>query len=278
MNPPRITIVTPSYNQATYLPETIESILNQGYPNLEYIIIDGGSTDGSVEIIKKYERHLAYWVSEQDSGQSEAINKGLRESTGELFNWINSDDILFPGALQRVADAYSRYPEADLFVGDHACCDANGHIIWVSAVPSSSAISPKNWVLGEGQQSTFISSRALKRVGGVRQDFHMSMDMELYYRVYKSGGRRVCIRGILGAIRKHQDAKGATRQNLWRQEQMRFLREHGISMRAHKTAYLRKRLLRLFDGSYIRMLFFLYRWKGRDPWGRQTLGDPDGQA
>lgn len=104
---PKISIVTPSYNQGQFIEETILSIISQNYPNLEYIIIDGGSTDNTVEIIKKYENHLKYWVSEADKGQADAINKGLQHCTGDIFNWINSDDYLEPNSLFTIANAYN---------------------------------------------------------------------------------------------------------------------------------------------------------------------------
>jgi len=101
---PRVTVVTPSLNQGEFLEQTIRSVLLQGYPDLEYIVVDGGSTDCSVEVIRKYERHLAWWVSEPDRGQSHAVNKGFAASTGEIMCWLNSDDFLMPGALRAVAE------------------------------------------------------------------------------------------------------------------------------------------------------------------------------
>src|SRR5687767_14913471 len=106
MAAPRITIVTPSFNQAQYLEQTLRSVLDQDYPNLDYIVVDGGSTDGSVEIIRRYADRLSWWVSEKDDGQSHAINKGFARAGGEVFGYINSDDILYPGALDAVARAY----------------------------------------------------------------------------------------------------------------------------------------------------------------------------
>jgi glycosyltransferase involved in cell wall biosynthesis len=109
---PKISIVTPSFNQGRFIEKTILSVIEQDYPNLEYIIIDGGSTDESVEVIKKYDQHLAYWVSEPDRGQSHAINKGFERATGEIFGWLNSDDWYHPGALKAVAEAFAANPEA----------------------------------------------------------------------------------------------------------------------------------------------------------------------
>ena len=104
---PKISLVTPSFNQGQFIEETIQSVLDQQYPNLEYIIIDGGSTDESVRIIKQYSKHLKYWISEKDKGQSDAINKGLKHCTGEIFNWLNSDDLLMDGAFEKLAGAFS---------------------------------------------------------------------------------------------------------------------------------------------------------------------------
>lgn len=266
MNLPRITIVTPSFNQAKYLPETIESILKQDYPNLEYIIIDGGSTDGSVDIIKKYESSLSYWVSEKDNGQSDAINKGFKGATGVLFNWINSDDVLFPGALHRIAKAYTKNPDADLIAGDHARSNSEGRIFRVSAAPSRMALSPANWVVFGGQQSTFFSAISYKRVGGVREHLNIIMDTDLYYRIYATGGRLAFANGMIGMIRNHPEAKGTTSKRLWKVEEARVLREYGISELSRKIAVLRMRFCRVLDGSYFRSFILLQKWKGKKPW------------
>ncbi|MBC7078479.1 MAG: glycosyltransferase, partial [Synergistales bacterium] len=126
---PRVSVVTPSYNQAQFIEETIRSVLLQGYPNLEYLILDGGSTDGSVELIRKYEPWLAYWVSERDEGQADAINRGWRRSTGEILAYLNSDDVYAPGAIHRAVIYLLAHPNAVAVVGSYKLIDAEGKVL-----------------------------------------------------------------------------------------------------------------------------------------------------
>jgi glycosyltransferase involved in cell wall biosynthesis len=130
---PRVTVVTPSYNQGEYLEATIRSVLLQSYPNLEYIIMDGGSNDNSVEIIRKYESWLAYWVSEPDKGQAHAINKGFARATGDIFAWLNSDDIYASGSLHFVAQYFTTHLDSLLIYGNGWFLDENGQL--ASQVP-----------------------------------------------------------------------------------------------------------------------------------------------
>jgi len=190
---PRISIVTPSYNQGQFIEETIRSVLLQGYPNLEYIIIDGGSTDNSVEIIKKYEPWLAYWVSEPDRGQSHAINKGWERATGDLLAYLNSDDTYLPLALVQVATWWRENPSAAAFVGAVSYCDESSSIrnVGVPRLPMPapldlSVVDHEEWHLP--QQSGFWNRSVLGQVGRfLREDLHYTMDRELYYRLARAG-------------------------------------------------------------------------------------------
>lgn len=123
---PTLSIITPSFNQAAFLPQTLDSVLNQKYPKLEYIVIDGGSTDGSREIIESYSDRLTFWVSEKDRGQVHALNKGFQRATGDWVGWQNSDDFYLPGAFESFAVATQRYPDADIVVADIVLVDEAG--------------------------------------------------------------------------------------------------------------------------------------------------------
>ena len=181
---PIISIVTPSYNQGSYLEETILSVLEQGYPALEFFIIDGGSTDGSVEIIKKYAHRLTYWESKPDRGQSHGINKGFRMASGEIVAWLNSDDLLAPGALKVVAQAWQQNPGVGLITGQTEIIDQagkpTGNIFGSEPNVINSLLSSENPV---SQPSTFFSTSALKEVGFLDETLHMSMDWDLWLRI-----------------------------------------------------------------------------------------------
>jgi glycosyltransferase involved in cell wall biosynthesis len=259
---PRITIITPSFNQGEFLEDTILSVLNQNYPNLEYFIVDGGSTDNSLEIIKKYEDRIDWWVSESDRGQSHAINKGLHRATGYILNWINSDDLLFPGALMRVASCYQRNKGlVHLMAGDIARISAEGEILRVSGAPLRWAISLRNFLIPIGQQSSFFTRQALDLVGYLNEDLHAIMDMDFYRRILSRGGRFVRFKGLVGAIRYQPQAKGLAQPELWHQEMPRYLEDTGGSSFTHRLDFGKMLIARLLDRSLIRS-FFLTRWHG----------------
>jgi glycosyltransferase involved in cell wall biosynthesis len=203
---PRITVVTPSYNQGRFIEETIRSVLLQGYPNLEYIIIDGGSTDESVEIIRKYAPWLTYWVSERDHGQSDAINKGWQRATGDILAWLNADDLYLPDTFFQVASAWRSNPEAGLF---HGLCEEfdNSGVQRVigSSYDMKTAISIGYDEGGRvAQPAAFLTRTALQRVGMLDCRLKQSMDKDIFQRV-GSLYSNVHIPRVLARFRLHPD-------------------------------------------------------------------------
>ncbi|MEN4041081.1 MAG: glycosyltransferase family 2 protein [Anaerolineaceae bacterium] len=181
---PRITVVTPSYNQAGTLEETIRSVVLQNYPNLEYLVIDGGSTDGSVEIIRKYEQLITYWVSEPDRGQSHAINKGWQRATGELITWLNSDDYLAEGVLGRVANVYcQQMGRPTSFIYARANIINNKYeILRKIGEPFDLSFCLKNLIDQFPQPSVFLTKSSFDQVGLVDEEMHYAMDFDLFLR------------------------------------------------------------------------------------------------
>lgn len=192
---PKISIITPSFNQAEFLEETIRSVLLQGYPNLEYCVIDGGSTDGSVEILQKYDKFLSYWVSERDRGQTDAINKGLARVTGEIVAYLNSDDYYLPGTFARVAAASQSNPEADLFHGRCRYVDRVGNKTGeqFARIDRFAEIIDLWGVWWQRRQfvqpEVFWTRRIAEQVGALREDLYFVMDYEYWCRILLAGGR-----------------------------------------------------------------------------------------
>lgn len=187
MSLPKITVVTPSLNQAPYLEETICSVLNQGYPNLEYIIIDGGSTDGSVDIIHKYEKQLTYWTSEKDNGLYDAIQKGFARSTGEIMTWINADDMYHKQCFFTVADIFKQFAPVKWLMGANTFFNEAGQCFLYEDLPYSQRWSRLRLKLFDGtfiqQESVFWRRELWEEAGGyIDQNYSLAADFELWLR------------------------------------------------------------------------------------------------
>jgi len=178
-----VSIITPSFNQARFLEETIRSVLDQDHTDLEYIIIDGGSTDGSQEIIKKYAHRLVWWVSEKDGGQTDAINKGFARAKGDVLAWLNSDDTYHPGAVSAALAFMQAHPEAGLVYGDTNFIDQNGRILGTFPAAQTDYKRLRRGYVHIPQQAAFFRADIWKQVGPLDPSFFFAMDYDLWVRI-----------------------------------------------------------------------------------------------
>lgn len=205
MGLPAISVVTPSFNQQRYLEKTLLSVLNQSYPAAEYFVMDGGSSDGSLEIIEKYQDRITGWVSAADSGQADAINQGFARCTGEVFAWINSDDFYLRGAFQKAAEFFRDQPEVDLVYGDVISVDESEKVINVMQFSSYD----RNDLLTFhiiSQPGVFFRRSAWERAGGLDLSYRLMLDHELWIRMMKTG-KMAYLPIPLAAARFHDEAK-----------------------------------------------------------------------
>jgi len=205
--PPRISIVTPSFNQAIFLERTLKSVLEQNYPDLEYIVQDGGSKDGSVEILERYSDRLTFWESKPDEGQTNAINLGFRHASGEIMAYLNSDDLLLPGALAYVATYFEQHPEVDVVYGHRIIIDENDQEIgrWILPAHDDEVLT---WVDFVPQETLFWRRRIWESIGGsLDESFHFAMDWDLLLRFRDAGARFARLPGFLAAFRVHPQQK-----------------------------------------------------------------------
>jgi len=205
---PLVSIVTPSFNQAQFLEQTILSVVGQDYPNIEFIVMDGGSSDGSVEIIRRHEDRIGSWTSERDNGQTDAIRRGFERSTGEILAWLNSDDLLAPSAVRIAVDVLHRFPDAGTVYGDRLHVDAKGNVIGINRMPAFyPSMFRRNITLP--QETVFFRRDSYEKAGGLDESLAFSMDFDLWVRLAKVAPVRH-VPAFLGSYREHAASKSVT--------------------------------------------------------------------
>jgi glycosyltransferase involved in cell wall biosynthesis len=259
---PRITIVMPSLNQSGYIEESIQSILDQHYPNLELLILDGGSTDGSQEKIKSYSNHLVYWHSHRDAGQTDALIQGFSRATGELMGWLNSDDILLPGALFQVAQAFKSHPKGDIFTGNILIIDENGKIIRCLRTPLTATLYARYGYFAMAQPGSFFTRKEYEAVGGLHIELNSIMDADLYFRMLNNHAQYVKINAWLSGFRLHplsktvlQRSKSETEFELARHKYLPWVKPSRVG----RYLYV---CIQMLNGNYLRMIIDTYLARG----------------
>jgi len=238
---PRISVITPSFNQAKFLEQTIRSVLDQGYPNLQYGIVDGQSTDGSIDIIRRYQDKLDFAIIEKDRGQTEAINKGLRRADGDIVCWLCSDDTLLPNALKTVGSYFANNPKAHWLIGACNQVEVDGRL---SKVIYPSPITSLEGVLFRDQQHPFVVpqpsvfwKRSINhRVGFLREDLHYCMDFEFWLRLVRHGWYPHLLDAKLATYRLHEASKTCATPDQFVREHVMVEGEYACLLPWHKRA------------------------------------------
>src|ERR1035437_8006561 len=211
---PLVSIITPSYNQGKYIEETINSVINQDYTNIEYIIIDGGSSDNTVDVIKKYGSKLAYWVSEPDKGQADAINKGFLKANGDYICWINSDDVLYPDFISRRIKEFELNPDVDMIYGDVDQGDKWSNRVIRKGWQTDYRSIVKNCYIPTNQQSAIWKKEVLSKVGILDPRWQVLLDFDFFLRITKDCSIKY-FPGSVAFFRNHSDSKSIALKEKW---------------------------------------------------------------
>lgn len=257
----RFSIVTPVRNQACFIAKTIESVVNQHFSPLEYIVMDGGSDDGTTHIVEQYVGHLHHFESQKDDGQSDALNKGFVHATGEILGWLNGDDILLPGTLEFVARFFEAHPDIDVIYGDRLLIDSNGDEIGRWLLPSHSD-RILSWVDYVPQETLFWRRTLWERVGcHFDASYHFAMDWDLLVRFRDAGARFHHVPRLLGAFRVHAAQKTSSHMVDMGSEEMQRIRTRCLgyppskaSQRAAITPYVLRHIARVWQAKFFNLL------------------------
>lgn len=240
---PKVSIITPSYNQAKFLEETMLSVLEQDYPNIEYIIIDGGSDDGSKEIIEKHANRLAYWQSQKDKGQTDAINQGFGRASGEILAWLNSDDILYPGAVSAAVRQLKAHPEVGMVYANCDWIDAEGKVIGDFPAAQTDLKKLRRGYVHIPQQTAFFRADLWKKVGPLDDSFYFAMDYDLWTRLANQAPL-LYVQELWAAFRLHEGAKSIAEDDRCWPEMLRVhYRDGGKKISAFTIKYWIRKLV-----------------------------------
>ena len=252
---PLVSIITPSFNQAQFLERTIQSVLAQDYPRIEYIIVDGGSTDGSADVIKKYQSRLAWWVSEQDKGQTDAINKGFNRATGDILAWINSDDTYHPKAVGEAVKYLMENPEVALVYADCDFIDEEDRLIGKFKSAQTDYRRLREGYVHIPQQTMFFRAKYWKELGPLDPSFYFAMDYDLWTRIAAKAPLKYVAGRTWANFRIHTSSKTNVADERGWQEMLRVHYRDGGSFFAPIVAkyYLRK------------IIGPLWKWRIRKP-------------
>lgn len=239
---PRISIITPVFNRVEMLEQTILSVLGQNYPNLEYIIIDGGSTDGTVDIIRKYADQLTYWVSEQDNGMYDAIMKGMAHATGEVVTWLNSDDLYHTGALHIVGQIFAQLPDVQWLTGTPTLYNAEGICVKTFPVQHWSwqrfQRGDFRWIQ---QESTFFRRSLFEQVGGLNLTYRLAADFELWCKMFQFANL-YAVNTVLGGFRQHGNQLSINQNGRYEAEVKNICNQYNILDDVSRLLYLMNKL------------------------------------
>jgi glycosyltransferase involved in cell wall biosynthesis len=208
VNSPKVSLVTPSYNQGQFVERTVRSVLFQDYPNIEYIFMDGGSTDGTMAAVAPYLHRFGYWCSKRDEGQAAAVHDGLEKASGDIMGYLNSDDLLAPGAITKVVNYFRNHPEVDAVYSHRVFIDENDVINRISLLPphSNYLVSRWDWL---PQETCFWRRGLFEQAGNVDPRMAFALDYDLFVRFMRKG-KLARMNAFLGAFRWHEDSKSAT--------------------------------------------------------------------